>query len=76
MEEKVIKNLTFFINLVMVTSDTMPVPKEPASFHEAQNHPNATSHKKWQEAICKEFTNMNKQQVWHKTSKSLMHPIQ
>ena len=58
----------------MVTTDTMPVPEEPISFNEASNHPNATSQEKWREAICKEFANTNKQQVWHKTSKSLMPP--
>ena len=58
----------------MVTTNTMPVPEEPASFDEAWNLPNSTSWEKWQEAICKEFADMNKQQVWHRTSKSLTSP--
>ena len=41
-------------------------------FAEAWIHPNANSHAKWQEAIGKKFASMNKQQVWHKTSKNLM----
>ena len=46
MQDKVAKNLNFLINLAMVTTNTMPVPKEPASFHEAGNYPNATSREK------------------------------
>ena len=64
-QDKVAKNLNFLIDLAMVTIDTMPVPEEPASFHEAWNHPNATSQEKWREVIFKEFADdMNKQQVW------------
>ena len=55
----------------MVTTKTMLVHEEAASFNKAWNHPDETSQKK-EEAICKEFANMNKQQVWHKTTKSLM----
>ena len=74
MQDKVIENLNFLINLAMVTTDTMPVLEEPMTLNEAWDHPNANTHAKWQEAICYEFTNMNKQQVWCKTSKTLMHP--
>ena len=74
MQEEVVENLNILINLAKVTFDTMPVPEEPMTFNEAWNHLNAISHAKWQEAICKEFTNMNKQQVWHKTNKTLMPP--
>ena len=70
--DKAIKNLNSLINLAMVTIDTMPVPEEPKTFVKACNHPNANSHAKWQEAIHKEFADMNKQQVWCKTSKTLM----
>ena len=42
-QEKVAKKLNFFIDLAMVTTDTMPVPEEPTSLNEAWNHPNATS---------------------------------
>ena len=55
------KNLNFLINLAMVTTNYVPVPEEPASFNKALNHPNTTSWEKWQEAICNEFANMNKQ---------------
>ena len=58
----------------MVTTDTMSAPEEPATFNKAWNHPNANSQEKWQEAIHKEFADMNKQQVWCKTSKTLMPP--
>ena len=54
----------------------MLVPEEPATFAEVWNHPNANSCAKWQEAICKEFADMNKQQVWCKTSKKLRPPNQ
>ena len=37
------KKLNFLNDLAMVASDTMPVPEESASFHEAFSHPNATS---------------------------------
>ena len=62
----------FLIDLAMVTSNTKPVPEEPKTFNKAWDHPDANSWAKWQEVICKEFANMNKQQVWHMTSKSLM----
>ena len=75
-EKNAIANLNFLINLVMVTSDTKPVLEEPMTFAKAWNHPNAHSHTKWQEAIKKEFADMNKQQVWHKTSKNLIPPNQ
>ena len=48
---KVSENSNFLIDLAMVTTKTMPVPEEPASFNEAWNHPKATSCEKWQEAI-------------------------
>ena len=66
------KNLNFLIDLAIITTESSPVPDEPASFNEALNHPDVTCHEKWQEAIRKEFTNMNKQQLWWKTTKSLM----
>ena len=56
----------------MVTSDTKPVPEEPKTFNETCNYPNANFHMKWQEAVCNEFADMIKQQVWHMTCKSLM----
>ena len=65
-----IKELNFLINLSMVNTDTKLVPEEPKTFAKAWNHPNANSHATWQEAIKKEFANMNKQQVWHKTKSS------
>ena len=75
-QDKAIENLNFLINLAMAATDTIPVTEESMTFDEAWNHPNANSCAKWQEAIHKEFTNMNKQQVWHKTSKTLMPPNQ
>ena len=73
-EKSAIENLNFLIDLVMVTTDTKPVPEELKTFTKAWNHPNASSCMKWQEAIKQEFDDMNEQQVWHKTSKSLMPP--
>ena len=46
-QDKAIKNLNFLIHLVMVITDTMPVPEKPTTFAEAWNHPNANSHAKW-----------------------------
>ena len=40
---KVSENLNFLIELAMVTTKTMLVPEEPASFNKACNHPDATS---------------------------------
>ena len=71
---KVSKNLNFLIDLAMVTTDSVAVPEEPASFNKAWNHPNATSREKCQKAIHKQFADMNKQQVWRKNTKSLMPP--
>ena len=62
-EKSAIKNLNFLMDLAMVISNIKPVPEEPMSFNEAWNRPNANSHAKWQETICKEFSHMNKQQV-------------
>ena len=45
-EKSAIKNLNFLINLVMVTTDTKPIPEEPKTFTEAWNHPNANSQAK------------------------------
>ena len=71
-EKNANKNLNIIIDLFMVTTDTKPVPEESQIFTEAWNHPNTNSCKKWWEAIKKEFANMNKQQEWCKTKKSLM----
>ena len=68
------ENLNFLIYLAIVTNDTKPIPEEPKTFNKAWDHPNKNSCKKWWEAIGKVFTNMNKQQVWCKTCKSLMPP--
>ena len=68
------ENLYFLIDLATITTKSVPVPSEPVSFNKAWNHPDATCQEKWKNAIHKEFTNMNKQQVWHKTTKSLMPP--
>ena len=69
---KTTQNLNFLINLAMVTTESVSIPEEPASFNEAWNHPDVTCQEKWREAIRKEFANMNKQQVWHKTTKLVM----
>ena len=58
----------------MVTNDTKPIPEEPQTFNKAWDHSNKNSHRKWQEALHKKFTNMNEQQVWCMTCKSLMPP--
>ena len=70
----IIKNLKFFIDLSLVTTNIESVPEEPKTFVKARNHPNPNSCAIWQEAIKKEFANMNNQQVWCKTGKSLMPP--
>ena len=71
-QDKAVKKFNFLIDLAMVTIDTMPVPEEPTTFAKAWNHPNASSHAKWKEAICKEFADMNKQKLWCKTTKTLI----
>ena len=73
-EKSGIENLNFLMDLALVIIDTKPVSEEPKTFTKAWNHPNAKSQAKWLEAIKKEFADMNKQQVWCKTSKSLMPP--
>ena len=62
-EESTNENLNFLIDLVIVESGTKPSLDEPQTFNEAWNHPNKESWRKWQEAIHKDFNNMNKQQV-------------
>ena len=69
---KTTKNLNFLVDLAMITTESVSVPGEPTSFNEAWNHPDITHREKWWEAICKEFADMNKQQVWRKTTKSVM----
>ena len=44
---KVSENLNFFIDLAMITTESIPVPAEPASFNEAWNHLDVTSREKW-----------------------------
>jgi hypothetical protein len=39
---------------------------EPRNFREAWDHPNEEKRKKWREAIRKEFSDMNRRQVWRK----------
>ena len=75
-DKNAIENLIFLIDLAMVTSDTKPVPEELTTFAKAWNHPNVNFHAKWQEVIKKEFADMNKQEIWHKTIKNLMPPNQ
>ena len=69
---KTSENLNFLIDLSMISTKSISVPEEPTSFNEAWNHPDITCREKWREVIRKEFANMNKQQVWQKTTKSLM----
>ena len=73
-EKSAIKNLNFLINLSIVSTDTEPVPEEPKTFTQAWNYPNINSLAEWSEVIKKKFANMNKQQVWCKTRKSIMPP--
>ena len=68
------KILIFLIDLTMVPNDIIPTIEEPQMFKEDWNHPNKDSHRKWQDAICKEFANMNKQQFSWKMLKSLLSP--
>ena len=58
--EKCHRKFKFSYWLAMMTSNIEPVPEEPKTFTEAWNHHNPNSCAKWQEAIKKEFTNMNK----------------
>ena len=58
-----IKNLNFLIDLAMLSNDIKLTMEEPQTFNEAWNHPINESCRKWQEAFCKECSNMNKQQV-------------
>ena len=58
-----IKNFNFLIDLAMVSNDIKSTLEKPQMFNKSWNHPNKESHRKWQEAICKEFMDMNKQQV-------------
>ena len=63
-KKKCHENLSMSIDLAMVANDTKPALEEPQTFNKALNYPNNDIHKEWQEAIHKEFVNMNKQQVW------------
>jgi hypothetical protein len=49
-------------DLVVESADialsTIDVVKEPKTFDEAYNHPNASHRHKWQEELSKEFDNM------------------
>ena len=71
-EKSAIKNLNFLIDLAMVFNDIKPTMDELQTFNEALNHPNNESCRKWGEAICKEFDDMNNQLIWQKMLKSLM----
>ena len=44
-QDKAIKNLSFLINLAMVTTDTMPVPEEPTTFAKVGTIPMQTLEK-------------------------------
>ena len=73
-QDKSVGKLNFLINLTIATTDIMPVPEETTSFAIAWSNSNSKSHAKVQEAICKEFADINKQQVWCKTCKTLIPP--
>ena len=53
----------------MITTESVSIPEEPASFNKAWNHPDITCQEKWWETIRKVFADMNKQQVRRKTTK-------
>ncbi len=71
-----------FLNMVAEAkrgNELLPIPEssasalsvciefaKPRTFQEAWNHPDLKHFIKWREAIRKEFSNMNKQQVWRK----------
>ena len=58
----------------MMSNYIKPTLDELQNFNKAWNHPNKESHREWQEAICKEITDIKKQQIWQKMLKSLMPP--
>ena len=60
----------------MVTTNIEYVPEESKTFTEAWNHPYANTHVKWWEVIKKELADINEQQVWCKTKKSLCSLIE
>ena len=59
-EKSAIEYLNFLIDLSVVTTNTKPVHEEPKTFDKAWKHSNPNSCAKWQEAIKKEFADMNK----------------
>lgn len=67
------RNFYFFIDLattVMVAKNKVTAKEEPYIFDNAWNCPDEELWRKWREAMEKEFSNMIKQQVWSKISKS------
>ena len=50
---KTSENLIFLIDLAMITTQSVSIPEESASFNKAWNHPDITCQEKWQEAIRK-----------------------
>ena len=59
----------------MVTNDTKPSPEEPQTFNKAWNHPkNDVFLQKVARSHLQRISNINKQQVWCMTCKSLKPP--
>jgi len=46
------------------------IPIEPTAFREAYDHPDAKQREKWQEAIKKDFRDMQCRGVWKKVRRS------
>ena len=66
--------LIYLATIPMVAEDKKITDKKPEKFNKAWNHQDAKPQRKWHNAMYKELTNITKQQVWQKTSKSLMPP--
>ena len=74
-EKRAMEHLNFLNDLAMLYNDIKPTLKEPKTFNKVCNYPNKESLRKWQEVIYKEFTIMNKQQVWLRYLKVLCPSI-
>ena len=67
-----LKCLIHLATIALVVEHTKLMEDDPQTFNKAWNHPDPKLRRKWQEAIEKDFGDMNKQQVWRKIHKKLM----
>ena len=65
-QANLVNDLSTVVNANDISKITQAIDQEPMMFQEAWNHKDKNSREEWQNAIHKEFGDMNRKQVWRK----------